>query len=164
MGNARNDQSIYPKHTSAAMGDDLNLVDGARWSEGVNEFVTAKSHAALAIGDVVQLAASATGVLTAAPATTAFATETGVVCEAAAAAGTFVKVQTRGFAEAYVEGTTDVAAGDTLEVLDGENEFKKDGTAISTVTAAVAVDAQAADSNVLSTVYLIGRVHTIAAS
>lgn len=97
------------------------------------------------------------------PATSTFAVMTGVAV-AATPNGEIGWIQVGGICEAYVEGTTDVAAGDFLEVLNGENDFKKDGTARSTVSAAVAVDAQATDSAVLVTVNLINEQHTIAAS
>jgi len=72
--------------------------------------------------------------------------------------------QVGGLAEAFVEGTTDVAAGDFLEVLNTEQDWKKDATAIDVTSGAVAIDAQAADSAVLSTVFLINKIHTVAAS
>lgn len=72
--------------------------------------------------------------------------------------------QIGGLAEAFVEGTTDVAAGDYLEVLNTEQDWKKDATAIDVTSGAVAIDAQAADSAVLVTVFLIDKTHTVAAS
>jgi hypothetical protein len=72
--------------------------------------------------------------------------------------------QVGGLAEAFVEGTTDVAAGDYLEVLNTELDWKKDASAIDVTSGAVAIDAQAADSAVLSTVFLINKIHTVAAT
>lgn len=138
--------------------------NGSEYSEGGKQFVVCKSHDALAVGDVVVVAYNASGPVTAAAATSTFPVRTGVVIDEASAAGEQIVVQVGGLCEAYVEGTTDVAAGDFLEVLNAENEFKKDGASRTTVSAAVAVDAQATDGNVLSTVYLIPEQHTIAAS
>jgi len=72
--------------------------------------------------------------------------------------------QVGGEAEAGVEGTSDVAAGDFLEVLNGESAFKKDGSSRTTVSAAVAVDAQSENEVVVVTVRLINEQHTIAGS
>ena len=72
--------------------------------------------------------------------------------------------QVGGEAEAGVEGTAAVTAGDFLEVLNTELAFKKDGAARTTNSAAVAVDAQAAGSIVVVTVRLINEQHLIAAT
>ena len=68
-----------------------------------------------------------------------------------------------GEAEAGVEGTTDVAAGNFLEVLNGELAFKRDGdgSARTAESAAVAIDAQAANSVVVVTVRLLPEQHLI---
>jgi len=121
---------------------------------------------AVTLGDVVSLIYSGTAgqeVKTGTPATTAFPTRTGVIL-ADHAGSALAWVQTGGLAEAGVEGTTDVAAGDFLEVLNTESAFKKDGAARSTNSGAVAVDAQTADSVVVVTVMLIDEGHQIAAA
>lgn len=74
------------------------------------------------------------------------------------------RFQKSGYCEAYVEGTTDVAAGDFLEVLNNNNEFKKDGAARTVYSVARAVDAQATNSNVKVTVWLLGDRVNIAGS
>jgi hypothetical protein len=136
---------------------------GGKWVEGVNEFVTAYSGATLTVGQVVALIAGVNGVTTAAVATLAAPGHViGVVCSAADSAGHWVKVQTKGFAEANVEGTTDVTAGDYLGVLNGESAFKKVGTAKTVNTSAVAIDAQTANSVVVVSVYLEGGGAVIA--
>lgn len=71
--------------------------------------------------------------------------------------------QIKGDCEALVEGTTDVAKDDFLEVLNGEDSFKKDATTRSTNSVAIAQEAQAANSEVLTNVYLLGD-RTITAS
>lgn len=141
---------------------DVDLAQGTKSADGVNEYVTAKAHGTLAVGDVVVIAYDEDGPETAAAATSTVYQQVGVVCTAATV-GLEVLLQTRGFAEAMVEGTTDVAVGDFLEVLNTENEFKKDGTR-SANSVAVAVDAQAANSNVLSTVFMLGERVLVAAS
>ena len=124
----------------------------------------------IALGDVVLVGYDpdgtngyTQGVQALAPATAAYPVFTAVALEAVAvdAIGYF---QISGVVNAFIEGTTDVAAGDFLEVLNGENEWKKDGAARTLVSGAVALAAQAADSNVLTSVLLIGEGHNIAAA
>jgi len=129
-------------------------------------YISAYASSALTLGKVYQLTYSQTAgqeVQTATPATIGGPTIT-AVARRAEKAGDIVWLQKGGQCEAYVEGTTDVAAGDFLEVLNGENDFKKDGSALSENSAAVAVDAQSDNSAVLVTVMLINKVHQIAAS
>ena len=125
---------------------------------------------AIALGDVVVVGYDpdgsngyTQGMQALAAATSSFVVFTAVALEAVAVdvIGYF---QITGVVDAFVEGTTDVAKGDFLEVLNGENEWKKDGAARTTVSGAVALAVQAADSNVLTSVLLIGESHTIAAA
>jgi len=152
-----------PGRSSASLVD-TDYKNGAKWYEGVNEFQTVKSHAAIAAGDVVVITHSSTGPLTVAAATSSVYQRIGVAVNAASGAGEWITVQLRGFAEASVEGTTDVAAGDFLEVLTTENDFKKDGAARTVYSGAVAVDAQPSATPTVVTVYLIGDPVQIAAS
>lgn len=66
-----------------------------------------------------------------------------------------------GYVDALVEGTTDVAKDDTLKVVVGTaaNAFVQDTASgvISSDTIAIACAAQAANSSVLTKVYLYGR-------
>ena len=78
--------------------------------------------------------------------------------------GYFIKVQIKGDAEALVEGTTDVAKDDFLEVLNTEDSFKKDASSRSTNSVCIAQEAQASDSEVLTNVYLLGERVIVAAS
>jgi len=120
--------------------------------------------AAVAAGDVVMIdyEETATGEMQAiTPATSTFCRRTAVAMEAIAD-GDIGYFQIEGECEAFVEGTTDVAAGDSLEVLSGENEWKKDGSARAATSGAVAIDAQAENENVKVTVFLIPEGHTIA--
>jgi hypothetical protein len=143
---------------------DVDFANGAKASDGVNEYITAYSHAALVVGDVVQIIANAAGPLTKAVVTIADAAcHIGVVCTAADGAGHWVKIQTRGFAEAFVEGTTDVVAGDSLKVLNGENDFKQDqsGGGFTVNTSAVAIDGQTNATPAVVSVYLTGTPCTV---
>lgn len=119
----------------------------------------------IAAGDVLVLTygyASGTEVNASIPATSSVYQQIVVAIEAIASTA-IGRFQKSGYCEAYVEGTTDVAAGDFLEVLNGENEFKKDGAARTVYSVARAVDAQALNSNVKVTVFLFGERTQIAA-
>ena len=65
---------------------------------------------------------------------------------------------------ALVDGTTDVAVGNFLEVLNGADGFTKDGTAQATTSAAIALEAVTANEDTLAKVELIAEQNTIAAS
>lgn len=69
-----------------------------------------------------------------------------------------------GECQALVDGTTDVAKDDFLEVLNTADGFTKDATTRSTNSAAIARAAQATDSDVLTYVYLTGERVLVAAS
>lgn len=66
--------------------------------------------------------------------------------------------------QALVDGTTDVAKDDFLEVINGADGLTKDGTSRTTVSVAIAREAQATNADTLTNVYLIGEGNTIAAS
>jgi len=121
----------------------------------------------IALGDVLVLTygyASGTEVNASTPATNTALFQYVVVAIEAIAAAAIGRFQMSGYCEAYVEGTTDVAAGDFLEALNTKNEFYKDGASRTVNSVARAVDAQAANSNVLVTVFLLGERVNIAAS
>lgn len=69
-----------------------------------------------------------------------------------------------GECQALVDGTTDVAKDDYLEVLNGADGLIKDGTARTTVSCAIAREAQATDADTLTDIYLFPETNTIAAS
>lgn len=97
-------------------------------------------------------------------ATLAVYQEVGVVLEAHAAAG-YGWVRVEGIVEALVDGTTDVAKDDYLEVLNTAISAVKDGTARSVNSVAIANEAQTtAGSTTLATVTLLGGRALIAAS
>lgn len=86
-----------------------------------------------------------------------------VLADQGATAGV-AKVQTKGHAYMLVEGTTDVAKDDYLELLNTEKSAKKDGTARSVNSYAIACEAQASNSAVLIQVELLGATQICAAS
>ncbi|MCK9629605.1 MAG: hypothetical protein M0R37_13570 [Bacteroidales bacterium] len=144
---------------------DGDLSNGATWSEGVNEYVNVRSHAALAVGDVIAVVPSTTGPVTSATVALAGYQTIGVVCQAASDAGEQVIVQTKGYCEAMVEGTTDVTVDDFMEVLATEAAFKLDHATVRSVNSvAVAVDGVTAAGPALASVYLIGERVIVAAS
>lgn len=133
-------------------------VDGKR-------YIAAYTTDGVAAGAVVMIAygeVAGQEVLAATTATVAFPVMT-AVAPAIVAVTTLAWFQIGGLCEASVEGTAAVAAGDFLEVLSTEADFKKDGTR-SAESAAVAVDAQAAASAVIVTVFLIPEQHVITAT
>lgn len=69
-----------------------------------------------------------------------------------------------GECEALVDGTTDVAKDDFLEVLNTASSFVKDGTSRAATSAAIARAARTTDSAGLLAIYLIGEGSTVAAS
>lgn len=86
-----------------------------------------------------------------------------VLADQGATAGV-AKVQTKGHAFVLVEGTTDVAKDDYLELLNTEKSAKKDATARSVNSFAIACAAQASNSAVLTEVELLGATQICAAS
>jgi len=129
---------------------------------GTKKYVSAYNETAsdiAAAGEVVVLAYSDDyGTEVNAVATSGFAVRTAVSL-AAVTEHVLAWFQYDGVAEAGVEGTDNVAAGDYLEVFDGELAFKKDGAARTQYSAAVAIDVQEADSVVVVTVLLIPEQH-----
>ena len=88
----------------------------------------------------------------------------GVTLQAITAAGWYW-MQIAGEVDALVEGTSDVAKGDYLEVLNTEDSFKKDHATVRSVNSvAVALAAKTANSEVLTPVWLIGHRVISAAS
>lgn len=121
----------------------------------------------IALGDVVQIIYDVDGnngllegMQCETPAATAWVTYTAIALEIVAvdAIGFF---QVSGVCDAFVEGTSAVAKGDFLEVLDAENELKKEGTVRTANNTAIALAAQAAGSNVLISIYKFGEAHVI---
>jgi hypothetical protein len=78
--------------------------------------------------------------------------------------GALATIQVGGEGDLLVDGTTDVAAADTLEVLNAGVAAVKDGTARSVNTLAMALEAQAEDEAVLTKVFFLGLPVQCAAS
>lgn len=97
------------------------------------------------------------------PATSSVYQKIGVAMKTTSAAG-FLWYQLQGDAEALVEGTTDVAKDDFLEVLNGEVSFKKDSATRSTNSVGIAQEAQTTNSAVLTNIYLTGERVIVAAA
>lgn len=114
---------------------------------------------------IYQIAAGATG-----PTATAVATRSvvGMVCVPQGATTTtagWYWAQIQGPATMLVEGTTDVASGNMLEVLNAETSAKLDHASVESAnTIAVAAAAQAANSAVAIPVWLLGKEKAQAAS
>lgn len=140
---------------------------GARIRQGRNEFLWAVVPANALKGEVYvvtydgdeescpQLVAAAT---------LAVYQEYAVVLANQGATAGVAKVQTKGHAFVLVEGTTDVAKDDYLELLNTEKSAKKDAAARSVNSFAIACAAQASNSAVLTEVELLGATQICAAS
>lgn len=151
---------------SAAMLAATPLAAGIEIQVGDKQYVSAynETGSATVVGEVVILDyANDYGVKAIVVATKTFPVRI-AIARAIMADHVLAWFQVGGEAEAGVEGTDDVAAGDFLEVLNTELAFKKDGAARTTNSGAVAVDVQAADSIVVVTVRLINEQHLIAAT
>lgn len=96
-------------------------------------------------------------------ATLAVYQEVGVILETMAAAG-YAWVQVAGVVDALVDGTTDVAKDDFLEVLNTAVSAVKDATTRSVNSVAIANEAQASSTATLISVELLGGRVIIAAS
>lgn len=140
---------------------------GSRRSQGMNEFLYAYVPASATKGQVLVVTYDGdeeTCPKLATPATLAVYQEIAVVLADQGSTAGFAWVQVKGKCEALVEGTTDVAKDDYLEVLNTETSFKKDATTRSTNSVAIACEAQAANSSVLTDVILLGGRSIVAAS
>ncbi len=144
----------------------LGGVCGAIKVEGNREFIYAYCAGAETRGNVRVITFDGdeeTNPTAATPATSTVYQRVVVATQTTTAAG-FQWYQYKGDAEALVEGTTDVAKDDFLEVLNTETSFKKDASSRSTNSVAIAQEAQAANSAVLTNIYLLGERSLVAAS
>lgn len=147
--------------------EDGTGLQGSRKRVGMNEYVYCYVGAAKAKGEF-QIISWDGDELTSPqitdPATLAVYQEVGVLTKAMTAAG-YAWVQVAGKCEALVDGTTDVAKDDYLEVLNGAISATKDATARSVNSVAIACEAQAtAGSTTLADVILLGGPVIIAAT
>lgn len=140
---------------------------GARIRQGRNEFLWAVVPANALKGEVYVVTYDGdeeTCPQLVAAATLAVYQEYAVVLANQGATAGVAKVQTKGHAYMLVEGTTDVAKDDYLELLNTEKSAKKDATARSVNSFAIACAAQATNSAVLTEVELLGATQICAAS
>lgn len=127
-------------------------------------FIDAIAHAALTKGQPYVVVPDSTSyAVTQAPATLAVLHYCGAP-QKAYASGEVAQIQIGGKAEMLVDGTTDVAAGDYLEVLNTATSAVKDGTTRSVNSVGIALEAQASNSAVLIDVMLFGIPVQVAAS
>lgn len=139
---------------------------GAIRSQGGNEYIYVYLNEAKLKGEFQLIAVDGdeeTNPKTADVATLAVYQKIGVVLEAATAAG-WAWVQTKGYCKALVNGTTDVAKDDYLEVLNTAVSAVKDATARSVNSVAIACESQTTDAATLTDVYLIGDRVIVAAT
>lgn len=138
--------------------------------EGVGEFVYAYCGSAVVKGGwyfIGKDGSSDHNPLVSAAATTAIQQEAGVAVAAVATTGG-MWFQVKGTCtQAIVDGGTDVAAGDALQMVNAQNYVIKDGgTTLTADTVAFAVTAQtgavaAQTDSTVNTVYILGRKATI---
>ncbi len=144
----------------------LGGVAGAHKVEGNREFVYVYVASGTAKGQPMILAYDGdeeTNPKTAAPATnTAF--EAFVVFPTAAGADAFQWCQLRGDAEVLVDGTTDVAKDDYLEVINAGTALIKDATSRGVGSVAIAQEALTTNAATLTNVYLLGEAVQVAAA
>ena len=135
----------------------------------------AKAHAALVAGQpyiitpttesvTVEGVAVVSGIaVTEAPTAVATVSRRCGVADKAYATGDIAFLIAGGEVEAKVEGTTDVVSGDFLKLAPGTTATAliKDGTTETNSSVALAVDAQAANSEVIVTVMMLGTTHKV---
>jgi hypothetical protein len=140
---------------------------GARRMQGRNEYLFAYVPASALRGEVYVVTHDGDEETTpklVTAATLAVYQEYAVVLADQGAAAGYAWVQLKGHAYMLVEGTTDVAKDDYLELLNTEKSAKKDATTRSTNSFAIACAAQAANSAVLTEVELLGMPAICAAT
>ena len=71
---------------------------------------------------------------------------------------------TKGYCKALVNGTTNVAISDFLEVINGADNAIKDDTSQTVNSFAIANEAQTASSDTLTEVYVLGEKSQVASS
>ena len=76
----------------------------------------------------------------------------------------FQKCQYRGDADILVDGTTDVAKDDFLEVINAGTGLIKDGTTKTVQSVAIAQEALTTNANTKTNVYLLGEMVNIQAA
>lgn len=140
---------------------------GSRKRQGVNEFVFMQFPAATKAGAPMVVTYDGDEevmVKGVAPATLAVYQEIAICPRLIGSAAEFAWGQVRGICEALVNGTTDIAKDNYLEVINGADNLVYDSTARSVNTVAIAVDAYADSTDALATVQLLGDRVIVAGS
>lgn len=147
--------------------EDGTGVLGSRKKVGVNEYIFLNVPATTAAGRpmvVTYDGDEATLVKGVAPATSSVYQEIAIVPRLIGSAAEDVWCQTRGICEALLDGTTDIAKDDYLEVLNTDTALSKDATTRSVYSVAIATEAYTDTPDALYTVMLLGDRVQIAAS
>ena len=142
-------------------------LQGSRKRVGVNEFVYVQFPATTAAGRPMVVTYDGDEevmVKGVAAATAAFYQEIAVTPRLAGAAAEFMWCQVKGMGKMLVDGTTDVAKDDYLEVLNTGTAAVKDGATRTVNSVAIACEAQATNANTLTLVQLLGDRVIIAAT
>lgn len=141
---------------------------GSRKVVGMNEYLFAYVPASAVKGEVYVVTYDGdeeTNPKLIAAATLAVYQEVAVVLKDQGASAGFNWVQTKGKVGMLVEGTSDVAKDNYLEVLNTEKSAKLDHASVRSVNSiAIACEAQATNSAVLTDVILLGGRVIVAAS
>lgn len=142
-------------------------MQGARKRVGVNEYVYMQVPATTAAGTpliVTQDGDEEVMVKGVAPATLAVYQEVAIVPKLQGAAAGFQWCQVRGICKALLDGTTDIAKDDYLELVTVETALIYDSTARSVNSVAIACEAYTSTTDALKTVNMLGDRAIVAAS
>lgn len=140
---------------------------GSRKRVGVNEYIYMQFPATTAKGRPMVVTYDGDEevmVKGVAAATLAVYQEIAVCPKLIGSAAEFAWGQVRGICSALVNGTSDVAKDDYLEIVNGADNFIIDSTVRSTNSVAIACEAYTASTDALKTVQLLGDRVLIAAS
>jgi len=140
---------------------------GSRMAAGVNEFVYMQVPATTAAGTPLVVTYDGDEevmVKGVAPATLAVYQDIAIVPVLQGSAAGFQWCQTKGLCKALLDGTTDIAKDDYLELVNAETAFIQDSTARSTNSVAIACEAYTSTPDALKTVQMLGDRVIVAAS
>jgi len=142
-------------------------LQGSRKRVGVNEFVYVQFPATTAAGRpmVVTYDGDEEVMVKGVAAATLAVYQEIVICpELIGSAAEFKWGQVRGICQALVNGATDIAKDDYLEIINGADNFVQDSTARSVNSVAIACEAYADSTDALKTVQLLGDRVIVAGS
>lgn len=158
------------------MGGELNApvetvdgtgAQGARKRAGLNEYVYIQVPASTAAGTPLVVTYDGDEevmVKGVAAATLAVYQEIAVTPRLAGSVAEFMWCQTKGLCQALVNGATDVAKDDYLEIINGADNFVYDSTVRSVNSVAIACEAYTTASDALKAVQLLGDRVIVAGS